>query len=122
MAGNRGKTMRLRRWEKRRMYGRRKYCTGCGRLFAYTHWLLNHRYTFRCGGMFRIRDELTGIPHVPLVPPEMESIRQRVRRRHKGRIPGTVRPSRMPGGSGFRNHIQEENGYAHPMYLRRNLP
>ena len=25
----------------------------------------------------------------------------------KARIPGTVRPSRMPGGSGFRNNWQE---------------
>lgn len=28
--------------------------------------------------------------------------------KHKARVPGTVRSTRMPGGSGFRNHWQPE--------------
>jgi hypothetical protein len=69
-----------------------KYCTGCGKLFARMHDMLNHRRGHRCGGKFlelqnmfpydpsyrRIRDlnaNTLGTDKLPRV-------------KHKGRIPG----------------------------------
>jgi hypothetical protein len=83
------------------------YCTGCGVVFEKTHQLLDHRYTFRCGGEF-------GTDNRVLFPEgytfEAQSARYPRRedgtrvRKHKARKPGTVRVSRMHGGSGFRNN------------------
>lgn len=39
---------------------------------------------------------------------ERKFARTGIKTYHKTRIPGTVRPSRLPGGSGFRNNWQEK--------------
>ena len=37
---------------------RRAYCTGCGLRFRLMHQLRDHRHTFRCGGDWRVADEI----------------------------------------------------------------
>ena len=80
-----------------RKHPRLAYCTGCDQIFPFMHMLRNHRRTFRCGGEFRIRGE------IPLSSENAEmKYKMNKEPKHKARVPGTVRPSRLPGGSGFR--------------------
>ena len=113
MAGHRRQRQRqVNSHIKHHVLDKKKYCTGCGRLFDKTHELLSHRYSFRCGGLFRIEQELE-VPWARprLVDPRPNGVprdhislqeRRRLYRRRKGyHYPGEVRPghvSDVPGG------------------------
>lgn len=73
-------------------------CTGCTREFFRMHQLRDHRHTFRCGGLWKAEDQVTPIYEQRPLEPKLP--------KRRARTPGTVRPSRMPGGSGFRNNWQ----------------
>lgn len=109
-----------------------RVCSGpCGLVFQKMHLLLQHRRRCRCGGewnehvyvpthMFAENGNMIyysrpGVKFDPNKPPlvdESKIIHRNVNRikspKHKARIPGTVRRSRLPGGSGFRNNWQND--------------
>lgn len=109
------------------------FCTGCGDTFRQTHLLRAHRNTFRCGGEW-----LPGGYKYDLTKPPLEDVtagdringtqsnnywkqyddkRGRKMPRHKARIPGTIRVSRLTGGSGFRNNWEDKfPAYTEVMY------
>lgn len=101
MSGNRRQLRKEERFIRDRTI--HVYCTGCRRLFSKTHLLLKHRYAFSCGGNYLIEDEIHARTHTPLHDPDPMRLNTK-RRSRRGRRPGEVRLSRMPGGSGFRNN------------------
>lgn len=94
------------------------WCSGCGAWFYRTHHLLEHRRTFRCGGLWkkfhpelRIEDTRTSAKKQELKEHETK---------HRGRVPGTVRPSRMPGGSGYRNRpLGQKTSISYRKYIAK---
>lgn len=97
---------------------KKKYCTGCGHLFDKTHEMLNHRYTFRCGGQFRIAMETELSFGFPVTRPRLFDdpsihINHKMKSpKHLARVLGTIRSSRMPGGCGYRGNKMWEMGNA----------
>ena len=94
----------------RNTHGRGAYCTGCHVMFYKVHHLLNHRYTHRCGGEYRIQDEIRGELHAPIrdvcTPHGYWMAEQKRKdhpvRKHKQRKPGVLRPGRiMNVGHGY---------------------
>lgn len=99
---------------------RTPYCTGCNKIFDRMHVLMNHRRTQRCGGRFlaedkrEIIDELHLIgstihDHPDLDEPVFAKVHVDVYKGypHRHRTPGTIRPSHLKGGSGYRNNWED---------------
>jgi len=100
-----------------------KYCTGCGKLFARMHDMLNHRRSHRCGGKWmmlnvlwpekwwRIRDER----------PNLKGEDKLRKPKHKARIPGQPKHIDIFDWSqpeGFRFICNSRNKYRYKQWRR----
>lgn len=112
----------FRKYIRRHLIGDKHcFCTGCCKLFEYTDILRNHRRSFRCGGMFLTEQAddilIHGYIRRPrLIDPRGTGIipRKEHETKHHGRVPGTIRTSRLPGNGGYRNRpLGQKTGKKH---------